>query len=111
MKKAGWQIALHWVKVHVGIIGNEIADTLAKKAATNRTITETYTRIPKSVVQRQLEEESARKWQRSWTQTNKGSTTNEYFPEIEGRLRIKLHHTGNLTTILTGYGNIKSIPK
>jgi hypothetical protein len=32
----------------------------------------------------------------------------EYFPEIEGRLRMKLHHTGNLTTILTGHGNIRA---
>jgi ribonuclease HI len=41
MKKAGWQIALPWVKAHVGIRGNDLADTLAKKAATSRTITET----------------------------------------------------------------------
>jgi hypothetical protein len=88
MKKAGWQIALHWVKAHVGIRGNELADTLAKKAATSKTITKTYTRIPKSAVQRQLKEESARKWQRSWTQAAKGSTTKEYFPEIEGRQRL-----------------------
>jgi hypothetical protein len=31
----------------------------------------------------------------------------EYFPEIYGRRKIKLHHIGNLTTILTGHGNIK----
>jgi len=73
-KKAGWQITLRWVKAHAGTRGNELADTLAKKATTNGTITERYTRIPKSVVLRQLEEGSARKWQRSWTQTTKGST-------------------------------------
>jgi hypothetical protein len=32
----------------------------------------------------------------------------EYFPDIEGRLKTKLSHTGNLTTILTGHGNIKA---
>jgi hypothetical protein len=36
--------------------------------------------------------------------------TKEYFPETEGRLRMKLHHTGNLTTILTGHGNITAYP-
>ena len=56
---------------------------------------------------RDLEEESVRKWQRRWTQTTKGSMTKEYFPDIEGRLKMKLKHTGNLTTILTGHGNIK----
>ena len=108
MKKAGWQIEIRWVKAHAGTMGNELADKLAKGAATNGTITETYTRIPKSEVLRQLEEGSARKWQTSWTQTNKGSTTKEYFPDIKGRVKMKLRHTGNLTTILTGHGNIKA---
>ena len=63
---------------------------------------------PKSLVLRQLEEESLQKWQRSWTQTTKGGTTKEYFPDIEGRIKMKLNHTGNLTTILTGHGNIKA---
>jgi hypothetical protein len=75
---------------------------------TNGTITECYTRSPKSAILRQLEEGSARKWQRSWTQTTKGSTTKEYIQDREGRLKMKLKLTGNLTTILTGYGNIKA---
>jgi ribonuclease HI len=65
MKKAGWQITFQRVKAHAGTRGNELADAIAKKAATNRTIPESYTRIPKSVVLRQLEEESLQKWQRS----------------------------------------------
>jgi uncharacterized protein YlxP (DUF503 family) len=85
-----------------------MADTLAKKATTNGTITEIYTKIPKRAVLRQLVEESARKWQRSWAQTTKGSTTKEYFPDIEGRLKMKLKLTGNLTTKLTRQGNIKA---
>ena len=108
MKKAGWQIAIHWVKAHASTMGNERADKLAKGAATNGTITETYKRIPKSEVLRQMEEGGARKWQTSWTQTNKGSMTKEYFPDIKVRLKMKLRHTGNLTTILTGHGNIKA---
>ena len=105
------QITLQWVKAHAGTRGNELADAIAKKAATNGTIPESYTRIPKSVVLRQLEEESLQKWQRSWTQTTKGGTTKEYFPDTEGRIKMKLNHTGNLTTILTGHGNIKAYLK
>ena len=108
MKKAGWQITLRWVKAHAIMEVNELADRLAKKAAMKGTIAENYTRIPKSVVLRQLEEGSAVKWQTSWTQTTKGSTMKEYFPDIEGRLKMKLYHTGNLTSIQTGNGNIKA---
>jgi hypothetical protein len=108
MKNAGWQIALRWVKAHAGTRGNDLADTLAKRTTTNGTMTESYTKIPKSTVLRHLEEGRARKWQRSWTQTTKGSTTREYFPDIEKRLKMKLTVTENLATILTGHRNIKA---
>jgi len=38
MGKINWKIQLCWVKAHVGIQGNELADTLAKKAATKADI-------------------------------------------------------------------------
>jgi len=60
------------------------------------------------VLLRQLKEGSAKKWQTSWTQTTKGRTTKEYFSDIEGRLKMKLYHTGFLTTIRNGHGNIKT---
>ena len=69
-----WEVNLCWVKAHAGIMGNEFADTLAKKAAKNESLTEEYNRIPKSVVTRELEER-VRNWQRNRTQTTKGSTT------------------------------------
>jgi len=42
-------------------MGKELADTLAKKAAKNESLTEEYNRIPKRVVTMELEEESVRK--------------------------------------------------
>ena len=107
-KKAGWQITFHWVIAHAGIRSNEPADTLAKKAATNKTITESYKRIPKYVVLSDLVKESVRKWQSDWTQTTKGSTTKEYFPVVEDRLKMKLNLTGNFITIVTEHGNMKA---
>jgi ribonuclease HI len=56
MNKANWEVKLCWVKAHAGILENELADTLAKKAATNKSLTEEYNRIPKIVVTRELEE-------------------------------------------------------
>ena len=107
MSKANWEVNLCWVKAYAGIMGNELADTLAKKAAKNESLTVEYNRIPKSVVTRQLEEESVTKWQRNWTQTTKGSTTKEYFPNVE-RLKMKLNLTQNFTAIVTGHGKTKA---
>jgi ribonuclease HI len=47
MKKLDWKIQFSWVKAHVGIQGNELADTLAKEAATNVDIIECYKKVPK----------------------------------------------------------------
>jgi len=45
-----------------------------------------------------LEEESVKKWQRKWTQTTKGRTTKEYFPDVSERLKVKLQLTQNFNT-------------
>jgi hypothetical protein len=107
MNKADWEVKLCWVKAHAGILGNELADTLAKKAATNESLSEEYNRIPNCVVTRKLEEESVRKWQRNWTQTTKRSITKGYFPNVEERLKMELNLTQNFTAIITGHGKTK----
>ena len=103
----GWKIALGWVKAHAGNWGNEVVDKLAKKAAINKTIPESYSKIPKSVTINEIEEESLRKWQKIWTQITKGKTTKEYFPEVTERLTMKLHLTQNLRAILSGHGKTR----
>jgi len=50
MGKTHWKIQFCWVKAHVEIQGNELADTLAKEAETNVDIKECYKKFPKSVV-------------------------------------------------------------
>jgi hypothetical protein len=62
MKEREWKITLRWVKAHAGIRGNEEADTLAQSTAINNNIPESYNTIPKSVVMKDLEKISAKKW-------------------------------------------------
>jgi primosomal protein N' len=109
MKKTRCEIKkLRWVKSNAGIRKNELTDTLAKKAATNENITESYKRVPKSVVLRELEEKSVRKRQREWTRTTKGRTTKEFFPDMAERIKMKISLTQNFTTIVTGHGKTRA---
>jgi ribonuclease HI len=80
MGKMNWNIKLCWVKAHVGIQGNELADTLAKEAATDEDITECYRKVPRSVVTSELGSKSVEKWQMEWDQTTKGKNHKRILP-------------------------------
>jgi hypothetical protein len=85
-----------------------LADQIEKQAATSRDINECYTRIPKSTVRRELNDDSETKWQSEWDHTTKGAITKSFFPKTAERLKLEVNVTTNLTTIVTGHGNIKS---
>jgi len=107
-EQADWNVRFCWVKAHVGTLGNELADRLAKEAATNAEIAICYNKIPKSVVLRELEKTGVEKWQSVWNCSTKGNATKEYFPIVTERLNIKISTNQHLTTMLRGHGNIKS---
>jgi hypothetical protein len=71
-------------------------------------LAENYKKVPKSVVMSELTEMSIQTWQRQWDQTTKGAITKEYFPVVNERLKMNIKCTPNLTTIITGHGNIRS---
>jgi hypothetical protein len=103
-----WKIRFRWVKAHAGTSGNELADKLAKEAAGKKDLPISYNRVPKSVIKRDLENNSAETWQGEWDKTTKGRITETYFPKLAERLHTKIHITQNFTTMVKGHGNIKS---
>jgi len=98
--KKNWKIEFKWLKAHVGIYGNEIADQLAKEATQNYYVT--YSRIPKSAIKKDNRKESIRKCE----ETMKGAITKEFFPSVESRLAVNLNLSPNVTIIMTGHRNI-----
>ena len=54
--KINWKIQFGLIRAHVGILANELADALAKKAAKKADIIECYKKVPKSVVISELGE-------------------------------------------------------
>jgi hypothetical protein len=106
--KINWKIQLWYVKAHVRIQGNEVADTLGKEAATKADIIECYKRVSKCVVISELGDISVKQWQRKWDQITKGKTTKECFTIVADKLHMKINITHNFTSIVMGHGNIRS---
>jgi hypothetical protein len=101
MEQNEWKIQFCWVKAHAGNLGNELADTLAKGAATYLDIAECYNRVPKSVVKSELEDRRVDKWQSDWNRTTKGKITKDYFPIVAEKLKMKIMTTHQLTNSQT----------
>ena len=107
MKESEWKVTLCWVKAHAGIRGNEVADTSAERATTNKNIPDSYNKMTKSVVMKDLEEESVKQWRRNWTQITNGRTTKGYFTDAAESLKMKLQLTQNFTAIVRGHGKTR----
>ena len=107
MRKINCKIQFSWIKGHVVILGNELADALAKEAAKKADIIECYKKVPKSVVICELGERSVENCQREWDQTKKGQITKEYFGAVTDRLNMKINITHSFTCMGTGHGNVR----
>jgi ribonuclease HI len=58
LQRTNWTIVFSWVKAHMGIMGNELADQIAKAAVRDNQNTITYNRIPKSTIYKESEDET-----------------------------------------------------
>ena len=108
LEAEGWNIQFSWVKAHVGILDNELADHLAKQAAEDENLQICYSRIPLSVVESELMQLSVRKWETEWSLCTKGDVTKSFFPSMKERLAQKISITPNLSTIVTGHGRLRT---
>jgi len=105
LEKRNWTITFTWIKSHVGIYGNELADNLGKEATRKDNIS--FNRIPKNVIQ-QLRVQSIAKWQNQWDHTTKGQATKQFFLVIKDTLSNKIKLTPNFTVIVTAHGKTKA---
>ncbi|XP_067118752.1 uncharacterized protein [Centruroides vittatus] len=107
LEKKNINISFHWTKGHSGVLGNDKADFLAKKAICN--IAEpTFSFVPLSWVKAQLHEFTISRWQERWATGSTGRSTFDFFPTIEERNKAN-HYTPDFhtTQFITGHGGFK----
>ena len=108
MERSNWKVMFVWVKAHAGILGNELADQLAKTAARDEDMKTSFSRIPLSALFRELEEESKLEWQQNWEESPKAALTKQFYPNITDRLKSKIVITSNFTAMVSGYGKTRA---
>ena len=108
LENDNWIIHFTWVKAHNGNYGNEIADHLAKEAASGSDVDIAYIKIPKSAVTSELHEKGVQTWQSEWDASNKGELTKTFFPSIKDRISKRLQMCISFSTIVTGHGKLRT---
>jgi hypothetical protein len=108
LERTNWTVEFSWVKAHVGIHGNELADQLAKAAARNRDIKISFNRIPKSTLYSDIEKEVTIKWQKEWENCPKAAITKQFFPKVQDRLKLNINVTPNFAAMVTRHGKTRA---
>ena len=108
LERENWTIEFSWVKAHIGIFGNELADQLAKAAANDNEAQITFNRIPISTLLSEIEEEAKLKWQKEWEEGTKAAITKEFFPKVQDRQKLKIVINPVFTAMVTGHGKTRA---
>ena len=106
------RIHLRWVKAHVGIHGNEVADFLAKKGSSlgEGPTNELFT--PQVKQRSEINNYFHKKWSKAWKSYDQARQTKIWFPIPDSKkssqlLRRDRNSLGRLIQFLTGHNKLK----
>jgi ribonuclease HI len=111
LQNSGHDVTLSWVPAHMGILGNEIADEMAKNASSSENVSDIppfpnyYKKISKQNMLQQ--------WQIKWTNSNTGRLTHSIFPKIQTKpwfadIQEERGFVSTISRIMTGHSSVRS---
>ncbi|KAF8779591.1 Retrovirus-related Pol polyprotein type-1 like protein, partial [Argiope bruennichi] len=94
------RLSFHWVKAHIGVEGNEVADKQAKYGTDKNSID---SHVPRShgTLKADIRRCILAEWQNEWAYSSKGPQTHKYFPNVSTK-RKSFHPF--LILFLSGHG-------
>ena len=106
------KVHLRWVKAHVGIPGNEIADFLAKKGSSIGHGHSEELLVPKANQKREIFNYFKLKWSKAWNLYKEARQTKIWFPKPDPKKSfklLKLYRTNlsRFVQFLTGHNKLK----
>lgn len=106
----GVNVKLFWVKAHIGIIGNERADELAKRAALHNKQVAWYDKFPLSYAKHIIRNATVQVWQDRYMAASAGGTTKLFFRDVALAYRVlrEIRLNNFLTQIFTGHGGFRA---
>jgi hypothetical protein len=108
LERAIWNIKISWIKAHVGVVGNDLADRLAKAAASDSDAKIAFSSLPMFTLISKIEQETKLNWQKEWEECTQAQIRKEFFPKVQDRQNLKLDVTPILTEMVTGHGKTRS---
>ena len=105
------KIHLRWVKAHVGIHGNEIADFLAKKGSSLGEGPTDELLTPQVKQKSEIQAYFLKKWAKEWTSYGEARQTKIWFPKPNSKkssvlLRLERDNLSKLVQFLTGHNKL-----
>ena len=106
------RVHIRWVKAHVGIHGNEIADSLAKRGSALGVGPTDELLAPKAIQKKAINEYFHGKWSKAWKGYSQARQTKIWFPEPDYKKSLQLlkkerKTLGRLVQFFTGHNKLK----
>jgi hypothetical protein len=106
-------LTIRWVKAHVGHLGNERADMLAKAGASNPTLCALdCPRVPESCVKTRLKARFEELWKNTWEKRGDCRQTKHWFPAPDKKTSFRLikldrRDFSKVVQVITGHNFMK----
>ncbi len=102
------RVVLHWVKAHVGHMGNEVVDEIAKSGARNELQGISEIPVPNSHLRSKLRQGLMVEWTKIWKNLDQARQTKKWFPEPDLGMSSKLftldrYAFGQMVQVITGH--------